>query len=246
PPPTSERDAAAAAFADRGDGDGKLVALVVATVGAYRRGDVSRLLEIAARTDSVPGSRDEPLIDVALRSIAAIVAEMTGDLARALAELEAAPLARVPVAISTSVQHLLIHCLLLSGRADDALAVAPRLRAQRPARTARYLSAIASWMAGDPSELLALNRSSVDIPAITSRDYFVRRTVVAAMLASTGQRDDVHRLVAELQPVSGSTSNARDAVLDAVARAVCAVVDHDDGTAGRLITEVVAAHADSP
>ncbi|HEY1279974.1 MAG TPA: BTAD domain-containing putative transcriptional regulator [Acidimicrobiales bacterium] len=242
----ADLDAATAAFSDQGDGDGQLVALVVATVVAYRRGDVSRLLEVAARTDSVPGSRDEPLIDVALRSIAAIVAEMTGDLALALAELEAAPLARVPVPISTSVQHLLIHCLLLSGRADDALAVARRLRAQRPDRTARYLSAIASWMAGDPSELLALNRSSVDIPAITSRDYFVRRTVVAAMLASTGQRDDVHRLVAELQPVSGSTSNARDAVLDAVARALCAVVDHDDTTAADLITDVVASHADSP
>jgi DNA-binding SARP family transcriptional activator len=242
----AELDAAAATFARQDDRDGQIVALVVATVVAYRRGDVTRLVEVAARADALPGSRDEAMLNVALRAIAAMVAEMTGDVRRAVAELEAAPFARVPPAISISAQRLLMQCLLLSGRADDAVAVARRLLAQRPDPTATYLSAFASWMAGDPSELLDLYRPSIDIPAITSRDYFVRRTVVAAMLASTGQRDEVHRLVAESSPVAGSTTNTRDAVLDVVARALCAVVDHDDATAGRLITEVVAAHADSP
>ena len=242
----AELDAAAAAFARRDDGDGQVVTLVASTVVAYRRGDVARLIEVAARADGLPGSRDDPQLDVAMRSMAAIVAEMSGDLPQALAELEAAPLTRVPVSISASVQHLLIHCLLLSGRSDDAAAVARRLLAQWPDRSARYLSAIAGWMAGEPAELLALNRSSVDIPAITSRDFFVRRTVVAAMLASTGRRQDVHQLVAESNPVPGSTSNTRDDILDAVARALCAVVDHDETTAARLITEVVTAHADSP
>ena len=186
------------------------------------------------------------MLEVARRSIAAVVAEMSGDLPGALAELEAAPLTLVPPAISTAVQHLVIHNLLLSGRADDAVAVARQLLDNRPDRLARYLSAIAGWMAGEPTELLALNRSTVDIPAVTSRDYFVRRTVVAAMLASTGQRDGVHRLVTGSSPVADATSNARDAVLDAVARALCAVVDHDDEAAAPLIVQVVATHADSP
>ncbi len=242
----AELDAAAAAFTRRGDGDGQLVALVVATVVAYRRGDVTRLVEVAVRAEAVPGSRHDALLDVALRAIAAMAAEMTGDLGRAVAELEAAPFARVPPAISTSAQRLLMQCLLLSGRADDAVAVARNLLAQRPDHTTRYLSAFASWMAGDPTELLALYRPSVDIPAVTSRDFFVRRTLVAAMLASTGQNDAVHRLVAESSSVAISTTNARDAVLDAVARALCAVVDHDEASAARLVTEVVAAHADSP
>jgi LuxR family maltose regulon positive regulatory protein len=242
----AELDAAAATFTRRGDGDGQLVALVVATVVAYRRGDVTRLVEVAVRAEAVPGSRHDALLDVALRAIAAMAAEMTGDLGRAVAELEAAPFARVPPAISTSAQRLLMQCLLLSGRADDAVAVARNLLAQRPDHTTRYLSAFASWMAGDPTELLALYRPSVDIPAVTSRDFFVRRTLVAAMLASTGQNDAVHRLVAESSSVAISTTNARDAVLDAVARALCAVVDHDEASAARLVTEVVAAHADSP
>ncbi len=191
------------------DSDGLIVALVVAAVVAYRRGDVARLVEVAARADRVPGSRDQAMLEVARRSIAAVVAEMSGDLPGALAELDAAPLTLVPPAISTAVQHLVIHYLLLSGRADDAVAVARRLLAERPDRLARYLSAIAGWMAGEPTELLALNRSTVDIPAVTSRDFFVRRTVVAAMLASTGQRDGVHRLVTGSSPVADATSQCQ-------------------------------------
>jgi DNA-binding SARP family transcriptional activator len=242
----AELDQAGAAYAHQGDPDGQLVALVVATVVAYRRGDVTRLLEVAARADSVPGSRQDPLVDVAQRAIAAIVAEMTGDVGRAVAELEPAPFARVPLAISSSAQRLLIHCLLLSGRADDALAVARGLLAQRPDHTAHYLCAFAGWMAGHPADLLAMHRPVIDIPAVTSRDYFVRRTVVAGMLASTGQRDEVHRLVAESSPAAGPMTNSRDAILDAVARALCAVVDHDDDAAAGLIRDVVAAEAASP
>ena len=238
-------DAAAAGFHERGDADGALVALVVATVHAYRRGDVARLLDVTSRADAIPGSRDQPVVDVALRAVAAIVAEMTGDLDRAVAELEAAPLDRVPLTISSPVAHLLIHCLLLGGRAADAVEVTRRLVAQRPDRTARYLSAIARWMAGDPAELLALGRSTVDIPAITSRDQFVLRTVVAYMLASTGRSEEVHRLVESVVP-SQSLDNARDAVLDAVARALCAVVDHDEATAAAIIADVVGTHAGSP
>src|SRR5262249_44380010 len=153
------------------------------------RGDVSRILEVAGRADRLPGSRQDAVVDVAMRAIAAIVAEMTGDVGRAVAELEPAPFARVPPAISTSAQHLLIHCLLLDGRADEALAVARGLLAQHPDHHTHYLCAFAGWRAGHPADLVALNRPFIDIPAVTSRDYFVRRTVVAAMLASTGQGD---------------------------------------------------------
>ena len=49
-------------------------------------------------------------------------------------------------------------------------------------------------MAGEPSDLVAL-AGPVDLPALNSRDEFVRRTLVASLLASTGRRDEVHRLV---------------------------------------------------
>jgi DNA-binding SARP family transcriptional activator len=209
------------------------------------RGDIARLLELAGRADTIVGSRDHPTIDVALRAIAAIGAEMTGEVDRAVDELRAAPLDRVPTAITGSVSRLLVHCLLLSGQADEAAAVTERLLATTTDRSIRYMWAISRWMLGEPSELLALGRASVDIPAVTSRDEFVRRTLVATMLASTGRRDEVHRLV-EGAGFSPRPHDARDAVLDAVAHAYCAIVDHDESRAAQLIDDVASAHAASP
>jgi DNA-binding SARP family transcriptional activator len=65
------------------------------------------------------------------------------------------------------------------------------------------------------------------------------------MLASTGRGEDVHRLV-EGAPSADAPLDARDAVLDAVAKALCAIVDHDEAPAAQLIADVAAAHADSP
>src|SRR5262249_28805619 len=71
------------------------------------------------------------------------------------------------------------------------------------------------------------------------------RTLVASMLASTGRGDDVHRLV-EGAPPREARPDARDAVLDAVARSLCAIVDHDEAPAAQLIADVKVAYADSP
>src|SRR4029077_19707659 len=49
----AELDDAAAAFARDGDSAGQIVALVVAVVVAYRRGDVTRLVDVAVRADGV-------------------------------------------------------------------------------------------------------------------------------------------------------------------------------------------------
>jgi DNA-binding SARP family transcriptional activator len=241
----ADADAAADGFRQRGDPDGEVVAVVVATVGSYMRGDVARVIGLAQRTEAIPSARDHPTLDVALRSIAAIGAEMRGDLPAALEQLRDAPVDRVTRPIRSSFSRLHVHCLLLSGLADEAVELTQQLLANRPDRSTRYLWAIARWMSGEPRELLGLNRASVDFPAMTSRDEYVRRTVVAMMLASTGRRDEVHRLVegtlSSYQPV-----DARDAVLEAVARALVAIVDHDEEPAARAIAASVAAHADSP
>ena len=84
-------DQAEAGFRSRADHDGEIAAVVVGTIGSYMRGDITRVLEIAGRAEAIPGSHDHPTIDVALRSIAAIGAEMSGDLGRALGELHGAP-----------------------------------------------------------------------------------------------------------------------------------------------------------
>jgi DNA-binding SARP family transcriptional activator len=65
------------------------------------------------------------------------------------------------------------------------------------------------------------------------------------MLASTGRGEEVRRLV-EGTPSTYQPVDARDAVLEAVARALCAIVDHDEAPAARVITDVATTHAGSP
>src|SRR5262249_12394358 len=146
----------------RGDVDGEIVALVVGTLGSWARGDIGRLVELAGRAGAIPNSRRDPTIDVALRAIAAIGAEMGGDLVRALDELRDAPLGRVPAAGGLPPGGLVLHCLLLRGGAEEAVAVAADLVTIKSDRTPRYFWAMARWMAGEPEELLALNQRSID------------------------------------------------------------------------------------
>jgi LuxR family maltose regulon positive regulatory protein len=242
-------DAAAEAFRSSSRHDGEIVALAVGTIAAHSRGDIARLVALAQRAAAIPGAHDHPVVNFAVHAIAAVAAEMGGDLEGALHELRLARIDRVPPALETVAGRLQIHCLLIGGRADEAVDVARKLMAGSNDKVAPYLWAISRWMAGEPSDLVALGRPLVDLPPLNSRDEFVRRTLVASLLASTGRRDEVHRLVegrgAGIQATDGLT-NTRDAVLDAVARALCALVDRDETGAARLVADVVAAHRDSP
>jgi LuxR family transcriptional regulator, maltose regulon positive regulatory protein len=242
-------DAAAAAFCASGRPASGAVAIAVATLAAYSRSDIGRLVALAEVAARIPDAQDHPVINLAVHSIAAVVAEMSGDLEKALYELRAAQIDRVPAAVGIIATRLLIHNLLLSGRADEAAEVARKLLTKTNDKMANYLSAISLWMAGEPADLLALGRPVVDVPALSSRDWFVRRTIVAALLASTGRRDEVHRLVNSHDLVGrpeGRPADTRDAVLDAVAHAFSAIVDHDETQAELLIADVLAAHQGSP
>jgi LuxR family maltose regulon positive regulatory protein len=237
-------DAAAAAFRSVGRHDGEVVALAVGTITAHSRGDVGRLLALAERAAAVPGAREHPIVNFAVHSIAAMAAEMGGDVERALDELGQAGIDDLPPALGMVAGRLQIHCLLIGGRADDAVDVARKLLARTEDKAATYLWAISRWMSGEPSDLVALGRPEVDVPAINSRDAFVRRTLVAGLLASTGRRDAVHRLVDGR--ATGAPANTRDAVLDAVARALVCLADRDEVGATAVVAAVVAAHRDSP
>jgi LuxR family maltose regulon positive regulatory protein len=243
----TEVDAAADAFRSAGRHDGEIVALAVGTTASHSRGDVVRLIALAERAAAIPGAHDHPVVNFAVHSIAAVAAEMGGDLDRALDELRLARPDRVPTALAIVAGRLQIHCLLIGGWADEAVEVARQLVAVSTDKVARYLWAISRWMAGEPSDLVALGRPTVDLPPINSRDEFVRRTVVASLLACTGRRDEVHRLVEGPRDASWSNpANTRDAVLDAIARALCALVDHDEDRAADLVAGVATEHADSP
>ena len=102
-------------------------------------------------------------------SIAAIGAEMRGDLDRR--PRTAARRAARPGAppIRSSVSRLHVHCLLLSGRADEAVEVTRQLLAVSADRATRYLWAIARWMSGEPSDLLGAQPGVGRLPGRSRR-----------------------------------------------------------------------------
>lgn len=239
-------DAAADQFRRDGDTAGEIAALAVGTVAAHSRHDVARIVVLAARADSIPGSYEHPVVNLAVRSTAAVVAEMTGKPERALTELRRAEPEAVPTAVATPTYRFLFHCLLVTGRADEAIAVAARLQ-QLGHDQATYMLGLARWLAGDPRALLGHGELAERRGSLTSRDEFVRRAMSALVLASSGRCVALGREASRLPDAGapGPGDNARDAVLSAVATAFSCVVAHDDERAAQMLA-VAADPADSP
>jgi LuxR family maltose regulon positive regulatory protein len=230
-------DDVAATYRARGDAGAEVAALAVATVAAQSRGDVDRLVALAGRTSSVPGAEDDPIVQVARGAVAGVVAEMSGDPEAAVAAFATAPLHAVPPALALSPQRFLMHCLLLAGRADDAVVVADQALATNGNRHSQQGPAFARWLAGDPSGF-ADDAAPIDPDHRGSaRDVFVAGAFHAVIRASWGLRLSFQDVVAD---------NARDAAVVANARAAHAVLAHDEAAARDAITEVAARFGGDP
>ncbi len=244
----SSVDGAFDGFRRADDVNGQMAALAVGTVAAHSRGDLQRLVELAATAQQCPNLEEHPVANMAVHSVAAVVAEMSGDVETALYELRAAHLERVPPGVGMAAQRFLFHCLLVNGDADEAAAVADRMVAVADSSMVRYLPTFARWMAGNPHELLRLGGPPEHEPGTSSRDQFVRHTMIGFVWSCLGRIDEVDailnsRELSEHQRLA--VSNHRDDTLMAVLRALGAVLKHDDDLAARHIEEVLSQCADS-
>ena len=159
---------------------------------------------------------DAPVVNLAVHSIAAVVAEMSGDPDKALQELRLAGLDRVPGAIGTATRRFLIHCLLLTGQADEAAEVAQRLLETSNTTIVRYMPAFARWMAGDPPpQRLAISVlgplrvafDGIEVPASALRRVRVRALLSLLVVHRTLSRD---RAIDLLWPRLGAVDGARN------------------------------------
>lgn len=227
-------DETADAFRARGDAAAEVVSLALGTVAAQSRGDTDRLVSLALRTSQVPGAGDHAVVVLAARSIAGVVAEMQGDPERALEEFAGARLDDVPPPLALSANRFLMHCLLLAGRADDAVAVADRALTTVGNIHSQRMPAFTRWHAGDPSGLDELLDGHLD-PACSARDLFLAAAFNAVIGASAGRRERFEER---------GVGCARDAAVLANARAAHAVLDHDEQVAANAIVEFLDQHGD--
>jgi hypothetical protein len=159
-------DAAADDSRARGDANAEMVALSLGTLAAQSRCDVARLLALASCSASVPGAHGHPIVRLGHGTIAAVVAEMSGNPEAALEAFAETPLDDVPRALALLPNRFLMHCLLLSGRADEAVEVADRILATGSHQHMEQMPVFTRWLAGDPSPSSSITAS---IPTPTRR-----------------------------------------------------------------------------
>ena len=242
-------DEAADAFRARSDPDSEVVAVALGTVAAQSRCDIGRLLSIAGRALSIPGGEGHPVVRLAGRTSTRWSRRCAGEPEIALRAFDEAPLDDVPTSLALAANRFRMHCLLLAGRADEAVAVADESLAVGGMgnRHAQLMPAVARWQAGDPGGFLGSDRNEAvdehgEAAAMTagasSRDAFVAAALRAVILASIGQLD---RQALRLDGTVGF-DNPRDAALISNARAAGAVVDGDEAAAARFFEDFLARH----
>ncbi|HEY7483507.1 MAG TPA: BTAD domain-containing putative transcriptional regulator [Streptosporangiaceae bacterium] len=210
--------------AERGDLEDAAAALALAVIAAHSRADVGRLAELAERAAALPARRMPPVLRLAVRGTAAVLAELSGDPEGALEELAAAPVDAVPPALALSLNRMHAHCLLLAGRADEAVGLADRTLKDVGDAHSRLMPPLARWCAGDPSGLADLRPQ--DLRASGMRDAFVEAAIGTVIGCCVGDP-----AASSMLPLSGGAEppgNPRDAALAANAAAALAVLDHDE------------------
>jgi DNA-binding SARP family transcriptional activator len=230
-------DAVVAELRECGDPGAEVTALAVATVAAQSRGDTDRLVALALRTAEVPGAQDDPIVRVAAAGIAGVVTEMAGDPEAAIEHFARAPLDQVPPAIALSANRFLMHCLLLAGRAKEAVELADRALAGIGSEHSRTMPAFARWFTGDPSGFAELRGAIGERAEASGRDAFVARAFHAVIRASWGDA---------LTLPSWEPENPRDAAVIANARAAVALVRGDERAAAATFGRLLADHGDDP
>jgi DNA-binding SARP family transcriptional activator len=222
-------------------------AIGLGVVAAQARADLPRLAALTLRAAELPDGSDHPVLNVVLSSSRAVLAEMKGDPEAAVRAFEGVPIDAVPRVLSVSVHRFWMHCLLMAGRADDAVVLATRYLDAGGSAHSRRSSAVARWCAGDPTDyhdlFAALGRRPPAGPyppvrpeppagpagSLSARDAFVDQCFGAIISSSGGVTGSYPA------PDPEELHNSRDVAVATNAAAAQAVADGDETGAAALI-----------
>jgi LuxR family maltose regulon positive regulatory protein len=231
-----ELDALEVRVEDRVDVDARAVTLGLAAIVAHARGDLVRLLRLAERVSALPTVDQLPILRFFVSAMDAAAASLRGDPLRALAVLDAMPLDEVPGAVQEIVIRLRVAMLGLAGRADEAVALSGDL-AESPHPYVRTMPDTLRWTAGDPNGYLSARPSIAALEHLTERDRFMHTTHCMAVAGSLGDVRLANTMDRELRRCPGNPADPRDSAIAAGARAVSAIIGHDDGLARSLVAD---------
>jgi DNA-binding SARP family transcriptional activator len=228
-----EIDVLATSFVGEGDQEGRAVALAIGAVIAYGRGDHLRLLHITSTFDDDVDAVRLPLLTFLSGAVAAAFASFSGDADAVLEILESLSYDDVPAEVTELVVRLHATMLALSGRADDAAALAGRLERSHDAHV-RWLPSHFRWLAFDVDVEIDERAATPASGEINERDQFFHASQIAAIAASRGDLAVVRRYLPMVVAMA-ARADARDATIGVMATVLCQVADHDEGAAERSL-----------
>jgi LuxR family maltose regulon positive regulatory protein len=231
-----ELDALEVRVADRVDVDARAVTLGLAAIVAHARGDLARLLRLAERVSALPTVDQLPILRFFVSAVDAAAASLEGDPVRALAVLDEMSLDEVPGSVQEIVIRLRAAMLGLAGRADEAVALSGDLAGSAHPYV-RAMPDMLRWTAGDPNGYLSARPSVPAFDHFTERDRFMHCTHCMAVAGSLGDDRLADAMGRELDRGPGNPADPRDSAIAAGARAVSAIIGHDDARARSLVAD---------
>jgi LuxR family transcriptional regulator, maltose regulon positive regulatory protein len=243
----NELDALEADFVERGDDRAQSVTLALGVVSAHARGDLTRVLALTQHITALPGATQQPELQFFVDAVEAAQASLAGDVQRALRTIEAMSLDRVPALLREPITRLHATMLVLEGRAEEAIPIARPLL-ESPHAYVRSIPSLTRWLAGDPSDYLAVPLAIEPLLEDNHLYRFVAAAHVAGVAASLGDRRLADVVRPDFEAMIGTPLDARDSAIAATALACCKILDHDESAATAAIADHLGRHplSDAP
>jgi DNA-binding SARP family transcriptional activator len=233
---------ATAAFAASSDHQGETAALLLAGQIANSRGAYTQFLGIASRVVELPGAQQDLTLHAVAQLVAATLAEMNGDLGRALDALATLPPLEMNYPLREAACRLQVYLLVLAGRADEAVPIADAVLCHSSNAHVRRTPPFVRWSAGDTADLDTLCRTVEPPPDINARDRFFHAALATHVHASTGDADKLQALADQLESMPLNRADVRDASMLAAAAAVRLVARHEENRAAQLLADHLVRH----
>jgi DNA-binding SARP family transcriptional activator len=235
-----ELDALETSFVERGDAGAQAVTLALGAVAAHARNDIGRLVLLTERITALPGVAEQPDLQFFVDAVDAARTSLAGDVDGTIHTIEAMPSDLVPPPVRELVTRLHATMLVLAGRAHEAVPLARPL-VDSPHGYVRSIPAMVRWLAGDPSDYLAVPLSME--PLLDVNPYrFVSAAHGAGVAASLGDHELADVVRPHIEEAMSRQLDARDSAIAATALACCMILDHDEDAAKRAIADHFARH----
>jgi ATP/maltotriose-dependent transcriptional regulator MalT/DNA-binding SARP family transcriptional activator len=235
-----EIDAVIRRFAAAHEDLAQAVAVALAAVIAFYRGDYGRLFALLRAVAPTPDAEAPGLVPFLIGAIDAALASLRGDPEAALRSIDALSFEEVPVRISELVVRLRSTMLVLVGRADEAARHSEQLLASHDPFV-RWWPRFIQWQTGEPAVATGGFPEAETVTEINERDRLILRSHMAIVAAGTGDLSGVSSFRSELETMA-SRDDVRDATIGTLAVASCQIAEHDEEAAAATISAHVAKH----